>query len=282
MDLLSAQTTTAATELAPDRGRTSEVGALLREWRRRRGLTQLDLALLADTSTRHLSFVETGRARPGPALLARLADRLNVPDRHRDALYLAAGHAPASARPAPVPPHPHLLAGAVERLLTAHEPFPALAFDAEENVVSLNRPAALLARLLPEHLRRPPVNLMRASLHPDGLARHVVNLAEWREHLLGRLHRQMVRSGLPALRALHREVSDYPGPAGPAVPAPGGGDVLALLHLRALGTEVRLLSTVTTFGAGTDTDLCALSLETFHPADAHTAEAFRTTPEAPA
>ncbi|MFD0564511.1 helix-turn-helix transcriptional regulator [Kitasatospora saccharophila] len=247
----------------------SEVGALLREWRRRRGLTQLDLALLADTSTRHLSFVETGRARPGPALLARLADRLGVPARQRDALYLAAGHAPVPARPKPVPPH--LVAGTVERLLAAHEPFPALAFDAEENVVSLNRPAALLARLLPEHLRRPPVNLMRASLHPDGLARHVVNLAEWREHLLGRLHRQMVHSGLPALRALHREVSGYPGPA---APAPDDG-VLAVLHLRAFGTEVRLFSTVSTFGAGTDTDLCALSLETFHPADARTAEVFR-------
>ncbi|MFF4339370.1 helix-turn-helix domain-containing protein [Kitasatospora sp. NPDC001540] len=251
-------------------GTGSEVGALLREWRRRRGLTQLDLALLADTSARHLSFVETGRSRPSPALLARIADRLDIPDRHRDALYLAAGHAPT--RTGPGSPHPQSVVRAVERLLTAHEPFPALAFDAAEDVVALNRPAALLAHALPAHLRRPPVNLMRASLHPDGLARHVVNLAEWREHLLGRLHRQMVHSGLPGLRALYREVSAYPGPA---APAPGDG-VLALLHLRALGTEVRLFSTVTSFGAGTDTTVSALSLETFHPADPHTAEVFRT------
>jgi transcriptional regulator with XRE-family HTH domain len=256
-----------------------ELGPLLREWRRRRNLTQLDLSLSANTSARHLSFVETGRARPSRALLSRLADHLDIPVRQRNALYVAAGYAPFYERSRLDSPRLRLVTRTVERLFEAHEPFPALALDADENIVSMNRAAALLAREVPAALLEPPVNLMRVALHPDGLSRQVVNLAEWREHMLGRLYRQMIHSGLPSLRSLYREVSAYAeahaDAEAPANRAGAEDSVLSLLHMRLFDTEVRLFSTITTFGASTDITVAELSLETFYPADEHSSTVFR-------
>lgn len=252
----------------------AEVGPLLREWRQRRNLTQLALAHLANTSARHVSFVETGRSRPSRALLSRLADHLDIPARQRNALYVAAGYAPVFERSRLDSPRLRLVNQTVERLFEAHEPFPALALDADEDIVSMNRAAALLAREVPAGLLKPPVNLMRVALHPEGLARQIVNLAEWREHMLGRLYRQMVHSGLPSLRSLYQEVSAYAGTSADTGAA-AENSVLTLLHMRLFDTEIRLFSTITTFGATTDITVAELSLETFHPADEHTAEVFR-------
>lgn len=256
---------------------TAGIGPLLREWRQRRNLTQLDLSLAASTSARHLSFVETGRSRPSRALLSRLADHLDIPAGQRDALYVAAGYAPFYERSRLDPARPSLVTQTVQRLLEAHEPFPALALDADENILAMNSGAALLARELPAGLLEPPVNLMRVALHPDGLSRQVVNVAEWQAHMLGRLYRQMIHSGLPSLRSLYREVSAYAGVhADAGAPAQSRGDgVLSLLHLRLLDAEIRLFSTVTTFGATTDSTVAELSLETFYPADEHSARVFR-------
>ncbi|MFD1076792.1 helix-turn-helix domain-containing protein [Longispora fulva] len=252
---------------------------MLREWRQRRNLPQLDLAHLADTSARHVSFVETGRSRPSRALLSRLADHLDVPVRHRNALYVAAGYAPAFERSRLDSPRLRLVNQTIERLFEAYEPFPALALDADEDIVSMNRGAALLARDLPARLLEPPVNLMRVALHPDGLARQIVNLAEWREHMLGRLYRQMIHSGLPSLRSLYQEVSGY-ADTHVGTGAVVDDSVLTQLHMRLFDTEIRLFSTITTFGATTDMTVAELSLETFHPADDHTAKVFRKALEA--
>ena len=255
------------------------VGPLLREWRRRRNLSQLDLALRADTSARHVSFVETGRATPSRSLLLRLADHLDVPERHRNTLLIAAGYAPMFEESAFDAARMSAVRAMVDRLFSAHEPYPALALDVDENIITMNRGALLLAEELPAHLRRPPANLMRLALHPDGLAGRVVNLGEFREHMLARLRRQVIHSGKQSLRSLYEEVSGYPGLDGAhglenehEYPATGGAVIL--LHLRALGTELRLFSAITTFGAATDITVAEMSLETFHPADEHTADAF--------
>jgi transcriptional regulator with XRE-family HTH domain len=255
------------------------VGPLLREWRHRRRLSQLDLAQQAGISARHVSFVETGRAQPSRTLLLRLAEHLEVPQRNRNTLLVAAGYAPVFAESAFDASRMKAVRAMVDRLFSAHEPFPALALDADENIVTMNAGARLLARELPDHLREPPVNLMRLTLHPDGLAGMMVNSAQFRQHMLGRLHRQVVHSGRPALRRLYEEVSGYPGMEGEPDTL---DEVVTLLHVRALGTELRLFSTVTTFGASTDITVAELSLETFHPADEHTADVFRQAARQPA
>ncbi|MGW7524959.1 helix-turn-helix domain-containing protein [Streptomyces sp. NPDC054783] len=248
------------------------VGPLIREWRQRRRLSQLDLAQRAGISARHVSFVETGRAQPSRRMLLQLADHLEIPQRNRNTLLVAAGYAPVFQESAFDAARMSAVRAMVDRLFGAHEPFPALALDADENIVTMNGGARLLARELPDHLREPPVNLMRLTLHPEGLSKMMVNSAHFRQHMLGRLHRQVIHSGRPSLRRLYEEVSGYPGmDAEPELT----DEVVTLLHVRALGTELRLFSTVTTFGASTDITVAELSLETFHPADEHTADVFR-------
>nr|WP_234357613.1 helix-turn-helix transcriptional regulator [Streptomyces puniciscabiei] len=248
------------------------VGPLLREWRQRRRLSQLDLAQRAGISARHVSFVETGRAQPSRRMLLQLADHLEIPQRNRNTLLVAAGYAPVFQESGFDAARMTAVRAMVDRLFSAHEPFPALALDADENIVTMNGGARLLARELPDHLREPPVNLMRLTLHPEGLSKLMVNSAHFRQHMLGRLHRQVIHSGRPSLRRLYEEVSRYPGmDAEPELT----DEVVTLLQVRALGTELRLFSTVTTFGASTDITVAELSLETFHPADEHTADVFR-------
>jgi transcriptional regulator with XRE-family HTH domain len=250
------------------------IGALLREWRQRRRMSQLDLALEAGVSARHLSFVETGRARPSAEMVMQLAETLDVPLRDRNALLLAAGYAPAYAQRDLEAAEMGPVRAAIDRLLRAHEPYPALVVDRHWGLVAANAALAPLVAGAAQHLLEPPVNVLRLSLHPEGLAPRIANLAEWRAHLLDRLGRQAVVSGDPALFALHEELAGYPGGEG-RHPAPDldAGAVAVPLRLHSGDAELSFLSTATTFGTATDVTVSELSIESFFPADESTARA---------
>jgi transcriptional regulator with XRE-family HTH domain len=251
------------------------VGPLLRDWRRRRRLSQLDLALEAGVSARHLSFVETGRARPSADMVLHLAEQLEVPLRERNQLLLAAGYAPRyGSRPLDDPDLVRVR-DAVGHVLAGHEPYPALAVDRCWNLVMSNSALdPLLDGVAPELLVA-PVNTIRLALHPQGLAPRIINLGQWRGHLLHRLARQLQLTGDPQLEVLLDEVRDYPGPLAPD--APEADAVMIALHLAAPGGdgELRFFSTITTFGTAAEVTVSELSLETFFPADAATAERLR-------
>jgi transcriptional regulator with XRE-family HTH domain len=257
--------------------RRQSVGTLLRDWRRRRRLSQFDLALEADVSARHLSYVETGRARPSAEMVLHLAEVLDVPLRERNRLLLAAGHAPAFGAHELDEPEMEPVRAALDRVLAGHEPYPALVVDRHWGMVAANRPVALLTAGAAAHLLEPPVNVLRLSLHPEGVAPRIANLAEWRAHLLDRLGRQAVVSGDPALAALHEELAALPAPA-PAAGAAAdldAGTVAVPLRLRHDGGELAFISTVTTFGTALDVTVAELAIEAFFPGDAATAEAVR-------
>ncbi|HEU4658416.1 MAG TPA: helix-turn-helix transcriptional regulator [Capillimicrobium sp.] len=253
------------------------IGALLREWRQRRRLSQLDLALDAGISARHLSFVETGRARPSAEMVLHLANQLDVPLRERNRLLLAAGYAPVFEERSLDDPEMAPVHEAVQLVLDGHDPYPAITVDHGWALVAYNRGAQLLMAGLPEHLLAPPMNVLRASLHPEGLAPRIVNLAQWREHLLERLGRQAALTGDPALRTLYAELESYPVEDGgePAHGAPERSDVVVPLRLRTDDGELRFFSTVTTFGTPVDITVEELSIESFFPADRATAEVLR-------
>ena len=251
----------------------THVGPLLRDWRRRRRISQFDLALEAGVSARHLSFVETGRSRPSADMVLHLAEQLQVPLRERNRLLLAAGHAPVYEERSLDDPGMAAVRDAVQLVLDGHDPYPALAVDRGWALVAHNRGAALLMRGLPEDLLAPPMNVLRASLHPDGLAPRIANLGQWRAHVLARLDRQAAVTGDPALRTLRDELAAYPATDGGV--APPSGDVVVPLRLRVAGGELRFLSTVTTFGTPADITVEELSIEAFLPADAATAAALR-------
>ena len=248
-------------------------GALLRTWRQRRRLSQLDLALEAGVSTRHLSFVETGRAKPSPEMVLHLADELEVPLRERNRLLLAAGYAPIYEERPLDDPAMEAVHEAVQLVLDAHDPYPALTVDHGWALVSHNRGAAMLMAGLPEELLAPPLNVLRASLHPDGLAPRIVNLAQWKAHLLERLRRQIALTGNAALQTLYDELDGYPSP--PLQHGHDASDVVVPLRLRAGDDELRFFSTVTTFGTPVDITVEELSIEAFFPADRRTADALR-------
>lgn len=255
---------------------TRPVGDLLREWRRRRRLSQLDLALEAEISSRHLSFLETGRSLPSRDMILRLAEQLDIPLRERNALLHAAGFAPVFRERPLADPALAAARQAVELVLKGHEPYPALAVDRHWTLVTANAAVApLLAGAAPA-LLKPPVNVLRLSLHPDGLAPRIANLAEWREHLLARLRHQIDVTADAALFDLLRELRDYPAPAhdGPGEPQDYAG-VVVPLRLRSEGRVLSLFSTTTVFGSPVDITLSELALETFFPADAATAAALR-------
>jgi transcriptional regulator with XRE-family HTH domain len=256
-------------------GMAIRVGPLLRDWRRRRRLSQLELALEAGVSARHVSFVETGRSRPSPEMVLHLAEQLEVPLRERNQLLLAAGYAPRYGQRALEEPEMALVREALDQVLAAHDPYPALVVDRGWSLVAANRSAgALMAGIAPE-LLEPPANVLRASLHPDGLAPRIVNLGEWRAHLLERLARQATVTGDPSLAALHEELRSYPAPPHEGALGPAG-DIFVPLRLRAGdGGELRLFSTIATFGAAVDVTVAELSIESFFPADAETAGALR-------
>jgi transcriptional regulator with XRE-family HTH domain len=258
------------------------VGTLLRDWRQRRRLSQLDLALGADVSARHLSFVETGRAIPSREMLMRLAERLEVPLRERNALLLAAGYAPAFRERPLSDPALQAAREAVERLLAAHEPYPALAVDRHWSMLASNRAASRLFSGIAPALLRPPVNVLRLSLHPEGAAPMIANLAEWRAHIFARLGRQVELTADPELAELLRELRAYPSPEG-VEPVPleqPGYEVVVPLQLVTPAGMLRLISTTTVFGTPVDITLSELALETFFPADAGTAGLLRALAEA--
>lgn len=250
------------------------VGDQLRDWRQRRRLSQLDLALDADISTRHLSFVETGRSTPSRELLLHLADQLGVPLRERNAMLLAAGYAPAFAERALDDPALGAARAAIDLLLKAHEPFPALAVDRHWNLVAANAAIGPFLDGVAAELLTPPVNVLRLSLHPDGLARRILNIAEWRTHILDRLRQQVTATGDPALEALHAELCGYPGPASPMTHDFGG--IVVPLRLRTPAGDLSFFGTITVFGTPVDITLSELAIEAFFPADEATARALRS------
>ncbi|MEU8919630.1 helix-turn-helix transcriptional regulator [Kitasatospora sp. NPDC048545] len=274
------------------------VGPLLRGWRERRQLSQLQLALRADSSARHLSFVENGRSRPSRELVLRLAEQLDVPVRERNTLLLAAGYAPQYPETPLDDPTMDALRGGVERLLAAHDPYPALVLDGGFRVLAANRSLGLLLDGVAPRLLEPPLNAVRITLHPDGLAPRIVNLRQWRRHLLERMERRMELVPAEPLQRLYEEVRSYPEPAdgpahgpaggpagsatdghadGPATdPAEDGFPFALPMRIRHRGQVLSFLSTVTTFNTPLDVTVSELAMETFLPADAETARFLQT------
>lgn len=254
------------------------IGALLRDWRERRRLSQLELALDAGVSTRHLSFVETGRSRPSPEMVLHLAESLQVPLRERNQLLLAAGYAPRFAEHGLEDPELAPVRDALGHVLAGHEPYPAFAIDRHWNMVASNSALGPLLEGVPDELLVPPVNCIRVALHPRGLAPRIINQGEWRGHLLARLARQVALTGDEQLRALHDEVLAFPGPEPPEPPDPAAIMVmLRLIRPDGGAGELRFFSTVTVFGTAADVTVSELSVEAFFPADAATAAALTGT-----
>ncbi|MBB5161026.1 helix-turn-helix domain-containing protein [Mycobacterium sp. AZCC_0083] len=247
-------------------------GSLMKQWRQRRRLSQLDLSIEADVSSRHVSFIETGRSVPSRAMVLRLAEVLEVPPREQNQLLLAAGLAPVYAERSLADPDMSAVRDGIDQVLKAYEPYPCLVVDRAWNLVAANAGAGLMLQGVDPKLLDPP-NALRISLHPDGLAPRIRNLGQWRHHVISRLRREVVVSGSAELSALLAEIDAYPGGfddttdlGGVAVPleidGPGGG-------------VLRFLSTVTTFGTALDLTAAELSIEAFLPADESTAEALR-------
>ncbi|MFJ9583702.1 helix-turn-helix domain-containing protein [Streptomyces acidicola] len=265
-------------------GRTATgpaVGTLLRGWRERRRITQLELALKAESSARHISFIETGRAKPSQAMVVRLAEHLDIPVRERNALLLAAGYAPAYPETPLAAPAMNAVRSGLDNLLAAYEPNPALVVDGTYNVVAANRGVQALLGGLPEHLLTPPMNAMRLTLHPQGLAPRIRNFGEWRAHLVERIERQIALRASDELRQLHDELIAYPAPNhhGFDETADDGGHrnspadyAFALpFQLELEGQRLSFISTVTTFNTPMDVTVSELAVEAFLPTDSETA-----------
>lgn len=257
------------------------VGELLRQWRHRRGISQLDLAIAADVSARHVSLVETGKSSPSADMILRLADQLDVPLRERNRLLLAAGFAPRYAeRPLTASEQPGAWE-AVERVLRAHEPFPALVLDRRWDIVMTNRAIEPFLAGVDPGLLRPPVNMLRLGLDPRGLAPHIVNLAELRSLLRNRIARQLAKAPTPELVALFEELLAPGQDDGQARPK-AETEVVVPMIFRFGEREIRLFSTTTTFGTPTDITLDEIAIESYYPADAESAAYFTRQPEPPA
>jgi len=255
----------------------SHVGAYLREWRQRRRLSQLDFALQAEISQRHLSFMESGRATPSRDMLLRLAEHLGVPLRERNTWLLAAGYAPVFEERKLDSPALHEARRAIDVLLKSAEPFPALVVDRGWNLVAANAALPpLMSLVVDSALLQPPVNVMRLSLHPRGLAPRVANLAEWRGHLLDRLYRQVTLTNDRTLLPLLEELRGYPATESTAPPAAADhGDIFVPFQLKTDRGLLSFFSTTTVFGTAVDITLAELTLESFFPADPETAAALR-------
>ncbi|MET0428061.1 MAG: helix-turn-helix transcriptional regulator [Microvirga sp.] len=254
------------------------VGAHLREWRNRRRMSQLDLSLDAEISTRHLSFVETGRSRPSRGMVLTLAERLAIPLRDRNAILVAAGFAPVF--PERSLDDAALVAArrAVDQVLKGHEPYPALAIDRRWTLVSANDAVAPLLAGVDRALLEGPVNVLRLSLHPGGLAPRILNFGEWRGHLLARLRHQVDATADAGLLGLLEELRAYPVPRGVGGRLPDTPDhagIVVPLRLRTDDGDLSLISTTTVFGTAVEVTLSELAIEAFYPADPETAEALR-------
>ncbi|MBB5573559.1 MULTISPECIES: helix-turn-helix domain-containing protein [Rhizobium] len=254
------------------------LGDYLREWRQRRHLSQLEFALEAEISQRHLSFIESGRALPSREMLIHLAERLGVPLRERNPMLLAAGFAPVFPERSLEDPALAPARRAIDIILKGHEPFPALAIDRHWTLVAANDAVApLLSGVADVALLKPPVNVLRLSLHPDGLAPHIFNLPEWRAHLLERLRQQIIATGDPVLSDLLKELSAYPAPAAhrPSSPDRDYAGIAVPLELITDAGRLSFISTTTIFGTPVDITLAELAIESLFPADQATAEALK-------
>jgi transcriptional regulator with XRE-family HTH domain len=258
---------------------TRPVGDLLRDWRLRRHLSQLDLANEAEISARHVSFVENGRARPSREMLLRLADQLDIPLRERNRLLLAAGYAPVYPERSLDDPAMQAAREAVELVLAGHEPFPALAIDASWTLIAANRAIAPLLEGIAPAFLEPPVNVMRLALHPDGLAPRIMNLAQLRGHLLERLQRQAEMTADPATSALLDELRGYdPGRMAPKRDRngePAVTDIVVPMRLQTPHGVLTFITTTTIFGTPLDVTLAELAIESFFPADPQTHDTLR-------
>ncbi|HEX3576238.1 MAG TPA: helix-turn-helix transcriptional regulator [Rhodopila sp.] len=254
-----------------------QFGSLLREWRQRRRISQLDLACMGEVSSRHLSFLETGRAQPSREMVLRLAEQLEVPLRDRNTLLTAAGYAPVFRERALDDPGLRPALRAVEAIIQGHMPYPALAVDRHWTLVTANAAMPRLLAGVDAALLAPPVNVLRLALHPSGLAPRTINLGVWRAHLLDRLRRQAEASADPVLLRLLEELRGYPAPRGGRpvqAPADYGGMVVPF-ELATDGGAMTFLSTTTVFGTPVDITLSELALECFYPADEVTAAMLR-------
>ncbi|MFJ9533426.1 helix-turn-helix domain-containing protein [Herbaspirillum sp. NPDC101396] len=270
--------TTPPLTTTPSRTAARSASDLLREWRLRRRMSQLDLACEAEISTRHLSFLETGRSQPSREMLLRLAERLEIPLRERNALLMAGGFAPLFPERALDDPALQAARAAIEQILTGHEPFPALAIDRHWNLVSANRVIALLLTGVAPELLAAPVNVMRLSLHPQGLAPRIVNFPEWRRHMLDRLRQQIALSADLVLIDLMKELQGYPEPPGAGADAHPASPYAAVAVPFQLATDrgtLSFFSTTTIFGTPVDITLSELAMECFFPANAETSAALR-------
>lgn len=256
----------ASTRYRPQR----PVGDLLREWRQRRQLSQLDLAIQAEISTRHLSFVETGRSKPTSQMILRLTEHLDVPLRERNALLLAGGYAPAYPEHRLGEPELAAVRSALRHVLAGHEPYPAVVVNRWWELVDGNGAVPLLTEGAAPDLLAPPANVLRLSLHPDGMAPRIVNLGEWRAHILTRLRRQVAATGDARLAELLAELRAYPG-GERGTPAPA--DVVVPLVYRRGDQELSLFSMTALVGTPMDVTIEELAIEAFYPADEATAAA---------
>lgn len=249
---------------------TIPVGHQLREWRERRRLSQMDLALDAGISTRHLSFLETGRSQPSTGMLERLAERLDIPLRARNGLLVAAGFAPRHSERLLDDPAMRHAQTAVGHILKGHEPYPALAVDRHWNMVAANDAIGFFTEQIGAALLEPPVNVLRIALHPDGLAPQIVNLGEWHAHVIERLDQQIEATADTGLAELREEIAGYPHPADDY---DARGDRIWLpMILDTVAGRLSFISTITIFGTPADITLSELAIEAFFPADEETAK----------
>ncbi|MEV5968151.1 helix-turn-helix transcriptional regulator [Kribbella sp. NPDC051952] len=248
------------------------VGELLREWRRRRKLSQLELAIQADVSSRHVSFVETGRTIPSSAMVLHLAEQLAVPLRERNRLLVAAGHAPVYGQRPLNDPDMDRVRAALEQFVQAHSPYPALAVDRRWNLILANDALDVFFDGAAPALLEAPINMMRLGLHPDGMAPRIRNLAQVRGYLLPRLARQAAASGDAELHRLYDELIAY-GPVDTTPPDPA--DIALPIRIHHRGTDLSFLNTITTFGTAFDLTLAETAVETYLPADAQTVAFFQ-------
>ncbi len=255
---------------------TQPVGEMLREWRQRRRLSQLAFACDAEISARHLSFLETGRSKPSRDMLLHLAERLEMPFRERNALLIAAGYAPVYSETRLDSPDAAAARRAVDLVLASYEPFPALAVDRHWNLVAANAALPLFLAGIPEELLQPPVNVLRLSLHPQGLGSRIENLGEWRAHIFDRLQQQIELANDEGLAALVKELEAYPGGKKPSEGYKSEyGGLIVPLKLKTDAGTLSFFTTTTVFGTAVDITFSELVIESFMPGDAFTAETVR-------
>lgn len=262
------------------------VGTLLRSWRQRRRVSQLDLALESDVSTRHISFLETGRSQPSRQMILHLAEHLDIPLRERNSLLVAAGYTPVYPATSLDDDSMRVVRSAIELVLSGHEPYPAIAIDRYWTLVTANRSIELLLAGVAPELLQPPINVLRLSLHPDGLAPRIINLEQWRDHVFRRLRGFIDRSADPELIALYDELRSYPAAEGRPLPGDDADhasvdDLVMPLRMKSDAGPLSFFSTTTVFGTANDVTLAELAIESFFPADEATAGILRQAMERP-